>query len=105
MGHLNLEDKITKYWPEFGQNGKDKLTIDQLMRHETGLVTLTDKIDLEWCTSQNLKDNAIGENIEKDCSVWIEPENQENPGSKRERLYHAMTRGLINNEIFRRVEP
>ena len=36
-GRLEFTDPICKHWPEFGQNGKETLTIADLMRHESGL--------------------------------------------------------------------
>jgi serine-type D-Ala-D-Ala carboxypeptidase len=35
---LNLEDPVAKYWPEFGQNGKDKVTIEQCLLHTSGVI-------------------------------------------------------------------
>ncbi|HLW68433.1 MAG TPA: serine hydrolase domain-containing protein [Gemmataceae bacterium] len=35
---LNLEEPVAKYWPEFGQNGKDKVTIEQCLLHTSGLI-------------------------------------------------------------------
>jgi len=32
-GLMNYEDKVTKYWPEFGQNGKENITVQDVMRH------------------------------------------------------------------------
>uniref|UniRef100_A0A1I7WZG4 Beta-lactamase domain-containing protein n=1 Tax=Heterorhabditis bacteriophora TaxID=37862 RepID=A0A1I7WZG4_HETBA len=37
-GYIMYEDKMIKYWPEFGQNGKENITIDWLMSHR---VTIT----------------------------------------------------------------
>ena len=34
---MNYTDKISSYWPEFGQNGKENITVADLMRHECGL--------------------------------------------------------------------
>jgi CubicO group peptidase (beta-lactamase class C family) len=36
-GRLRLSDPVSKYWPEWGANGKDKITIRQLMTHSSGL--------------------------------------------------------------------
>lgn len=36
-GKLGLDDKVTKYVPEFGKNGKDVLTVRHLMTHSGGL--------------------------------------------------------------------
>jgi CubicO group peptidase (beta-lactamase class C family) len=35
---LDLDDPVAKYWPEFGQNGKDKVTIEQCLLHTSGLI-------------------------------------------------------------------
>lgn len=36
-GKLRINDPVSKYWPEWGANGKDKITIRQLMTHSSGL--------------------------------------------------------------------
>lgn len=33
-GLAKYEDLVTKYWPEFGQAGKEKITIEQLLAHQ-----------------------------------------------------------------------
>ena len=34
---FSYDDKISKYWPEFSQNGKQDISISQLLKHEAGL--------------------------------------------------------------------
>jgi len=34
---LNLEDPISKYWPEFKTNGKEQITVHHLLTHYSGL--------------------------------------------------------------------
>jgi CubicO group peptidase (beta-lactamase class C family) len=36
-GRLNINDPVAHYWPEFGQNGKDAITLRQLLTHTSGL--------------------------------------------------------------------
>ena len=36
-GLLNPSDPVAKYWPEFGQNGKESITLRQLLTHTSGL--------------------------------------------------------------------
>ncbi len=36
-GKLNLEDPVVKYWPEFKTNGKDRITVRDLLTHYSGL--------------------------------------------------------------------
>ncbi len=37
QGLLRIDDPVVKYWPEFGQNGKDVITLRQLLTHTSGL--------------------------------------------------------------------
>jgi uncharacterized protein YbbC (DUF1343 family) len=37
-GKLRLDDKVVKFWPEFGAEGKDNITIEQLLTHTSGLI-------------------------------------------------------------------
>ena len=43
-GLFKFEDKISKYWPEFGQNGKEELRICDVLRHESGLGYFTESL-------------------------------------------------------------
>jgi uncharacterized protein YbbC (DUF1343 family) len=36
-GKLNLEDPVAKYWPEFKANGKEQITVCNLLTHYSGL--------------------------------------------------------------------
>lgn len=37
QGKIRLDDPVTEYWPEFGANGKEHITIRELMTHYSGL--------------------------------------------------------------------
>jgi uncharacterized protein YbbC (DUF1343 family) len=37
MGKLNLEDPVVKHWPEFKSNGKEGITVRDLLTHYSGL--------------------------------------------------------------------
>ena len=95
-GLLSYSAKITEYWPEFGANGKGDLTVADLMRHEAGLATFNVSIIGEQLFTDNLKLNKVGSIIEGQTPLYKD-------GSRRE--YHAITRGWIANEVFRRVDP
>jgi CubicO group peptidase (beta-lactamase class C family) len=97
-GLLRYEAKITEYWPEFGANGKDELTVADLMRHEAGLATFSVSLDPKDLLTENIKLNNVGRVIEGHTQTF-----RKGGGSKRE--YHAITRGWIVNEVFRRVDP
>ena len=97
-GLLSYDARITQYWPEFGANGKDGVTVADLMRHEAGLANFDTSLDMEDLFTENIKQNAIGRIIEQHPSS-----HGTTGGGKRE--YHALTRGWIVNEVFRRVDP
>lgn len=97
-GLLNYSDKIADHWPEFGANGKDEITVADLMRHEAGLMNFKYTFDPEQLLTENIKQNSVG-------SI-IEGLNAKIPADERKRRnYHAMTRGWVVNELFRRVDP
>ena len=89
--------KITEYWPEFGANGKADLTVAELMRHEAGLAVFNVSLDPQDLMTENIKQNKVGSIIEG------HPQKYRPEGSRRE--YHAITRGWVINEVFRRVDP
>ncbi len=97
-GLLDYKAKIVDYWPEFGANGKGELTVADLMRHEGGMAAFTTSLDAEDLLVKNIKENKVGKVIEGHPARF-----RKGNGSKRE--YHAITRGWIVNELFRRVDP
>jgi CubicO group peptidase (beta-lactamase class C family) len=97
-GLLNYSAKITDYWPEFGANGKGELTIADLMRHEAGLANFNTSMALDDLLTENIKLNSVGRVIEGHSQTYTE-------GSASRREYHAVTRGWIVNEVYRRVDP
>jgi CubicO group peptidase (beta-lactamase class C family) len=38
-GQLRLDDPVAAHWPEFGRNGKDKISIRMVLQHRSGLPT------------------------------------------------------------------
>ena len=94
---LDYKAKITVYWPEFGAQGKDDLTVADLMRHEAGLAAFNVSIEPADLLPENIKQNKIGSIIEN------HPQKFREDGGRRE--YHAVSRGWIVNELFRRVDP
>jgi CubicO group peptidase (beta-lactamase class C family) len=98
QGLMNYTDKITDFWPEFGHKGKQDLTVAELMRHEAGLAAFDGSLDTQDLLTENIKKNKVGKIIEEHVQKY-----RPNGGSRRE--YHAVTRGWIVNEVFRRIEP
>jgi len=92
-GYFDYDDKVSTYWKEFGQNGKENITIRQLLNHQAGLSTIKDlpiyKIS-DFDTS-----NIIGE-LEKKKPIW-------EPGSKHG--YHCWTIGWLMSELIKKTDP
>ncbi|GIS22741.1 MAG: hypothetical protein CM15mP123_06430 [Gammaproteobacteria bacterium] len=40
-GKVNLDDPVAKYWPEFAQEGKEKIPVRYLFCHKSGLCGVT----------------------------------------------------------------
>ena len=102
-GFLSYEEKVSSYWPEFGKNGKEDITLKDILRHESGLAKFKDQVHKnEDLLRENIKKNSIGNVIEK-CVPEFPKSSLDTIETKRE--YHAATRGFILNEIVRRVDP
>ena len=47
QGLMKYTEKISTYWPEFGQNGKENITVADLLRHEAGLASFDLPLNVE----------------------------------------------------------
>ena len=100
QGNFKFEDKVSKHWPEFAKNGKEDIRICDVLRHESGLPwfsEIPEKTEMMW--TENIKKNKIGEFIENQTPQWAVKPGK--PNSKFQ--YHSLTRGVILNEIVRRI--
>lgn len=91
-GWLDYNQKVSYYWPEFAQNGKENITVNQLLAHEAGLCLVDEKFEIT-----DLKDfDYIAEIMARQKPLW-EPGQQHG--------YHLATMGMYMNELMRRVDP
>tara|TARA_R110002124_G_scaffold9535_3_gene48836 strand:+ start:6562 stop:7866 length:1305 start_codon:yes stop_codon:yes gene_type:complete len=97
-GLLRYDDRISQHWPEFAAHGKGELTVAELMRHEAGLASFSRPIDPDDLLTENIKQNKVGQFIANQIQRFRK-------GETNRREYHAVTRGWIANELFRRVDP
>jgi CubicO group peptidase (beta-lactamase class C family) len=95
---LQLSDQVTDYWPEYGAAGKAQQTIADVMRHEAGLAALNQPLDPKDLHREQLKQNKIG------AIIAAHPTQYRSGGIAESRDYHALSRGWIANEIFRRAD-
>ena len=96
QGLLSYHDKISQHWPEFGQSGKETTTLAELMRHEAGLAAFDTSLQPSDLQTEAIKSNSVGAVVERQSPCF--------PATGR-RQYHAVTRGWVANELFRRVQP
>ena len=89
-GLLNYSDLVTKYWPEYGQNGKEKTTVADILSHRAGLPLDNSPFEnyLNWTAMIHI--------LEKQEPLW-------SPGTAHG--YHTVTYGWLAGELVRRVDP
>src|SRR3972149_3030130 len=46
-GPLDFDAPVATYWPEFAQNGKEKIPVRYLLSHQSGLAGFAEKVTLE----------------------------------------------------------
>ncbi len=91
-GWIDYEAAVADYWPEFAQNGKESVTVRQLLSHEAGLVSIDEPLAFE-----DLRDlDAVSRVLARQKPAW-------EPGTRHG--YHAMTIGLYMQELIRHVDP
>ena len=90
-GLVDYDERVVKYWPEFGREGKEAITIRQVLCHQSGLYHIRQMIDraermLDW-------DHMVGA---------IEYARPAHPPGERTG-YHGLTYGYLVGEIIQRV--
>lgn len=90
---LGYDQIAATLWPEFAAHGKDKLTIAQLLSHQSGLSGITDP---DW-RAEDWYD------WDKTCTVLAKQKPIFPPGSASG--YHPVTYGFLAGEIARRADP
>ena len=58
-GLFDYEDKVSDYWNEFAQNGKEDITIAQLLQHRAGLSAIDKKLNAELIGNRALLESVI----------------------------------------------
>ena len=90
QGLLDLEQKVSNYWPEFGQRGKEEITVRLLLSHRAGLPAINKPLPPEAAFDWGTMTRAVAEQE----PLWP-------PGTKHG--YHARTFGWLLGEVVRRI--
>lgn len=90
-GLLDYGDRVAKHWPEFAQNGKQAITVRQILAHQSGLYHIRQMIDhadrmLDWPYMIRAIEQA-------------RPIHE--PGTRTG--YHGLTYGYLVGELLQRV--
>ncbi len=91
-GWFELDDPVSSYWPEFAANGKENVTVRQLLAHQAGLAVIDTKIKYEHVA--NFK--QLGAILAEQKPGW-------EPGTSRG--YHAQTVGWYISQLISRLDP
>lgn len=89
-GDLDYEAPVASLWPEFGEAGKETITVAEALSHQGGLCGFPDEMPPEdW-----LDRGKIADRLARMAPLW-------EPGSASG--YHPQTFGFLANEILRRA--
>ena len=91
-GWLDYEEKVARYWPEFAAQGKETVTVRQLLAHQAGLFAIDEPVD----RSAVADPARLAEILARQKPAWT-------PGTRQ--AYHALTLGFYEGELLRRVDP
>ncbi len=91
-GLFDYDERVATYWPEFAQNGKEHVTVRQLLSHQAGLAAITAPLDLDILGDPD----RVADVIAKQKPAWT-------PGEHHG--YHGITLGFYESALLRRVDP
>ncbi|MEV7036941.1 serine hydrolase domain-containing protein [Amycolatopsis sp. NPDC051061] len=89
-GVLDLDQRVSHYWPEFGAAGKAAITLRELLAHRAGVVGA----DAGFTADEIADDRVIAERLAPQRPYW-------RPGTAFG--YHALVIGALTGEVVRRV--
>lgn len=90
-GLFDYKDKVSKYWKSFAKNGKENITIAQLLQHRGGLAAIEKKLTIELIKDRELLEEIIAEQK----PYW-------NPGSFQG--YHCWTIGWYISALLSKID-
>jgi CubicO group peptidase (beta-lactamase class C family) len=91
-GWFDYEERVCTYWPEFAQQGKEKVTVRQLLSHQAGLLALDAPVD-----------KSVVADLDRLAIILAQQKPAWEPGTRQG--YHGISLGFYENELLRRVDP
>lgn len=89
-GRVALDAPIAEVWPEFGQHGKEKITLRHILSHQSGLPSLREPLPAGAMLDWFLMTDALAR-----AAPWWKPGTAHG--------YHVNTFGFLLGEVVRRV--
>lgn len=91
-GLYDYDERVSTYWPEFGQAGKARITVRQLLAHQAGLFALDEPLDRSIVADPD----RLATLLARQKPAW-------EAGTRQ--AYHGITLGFYESELLRRVDP
>lgn len=91
-GWLDYEERVAHYWPEFAQQGKERITVRQLLAHQAALFAINEPVDRDLVADLD----RFGVVLARQKPEW-------EPGTRQ--AYHGLSLGFYQNELVRRIDP
>jgi CubicO group peptidase (beta-lactamase class C family) len=89
-GEIDLDAPVARYWPEFGQAGKESITLRMVMSHRSGVIGPRTRVAPEQTPDWDGVCRRLAE-----AAPWWEPGTAQG--------YHLASFGFILGEVVRRV--
>ena len=91
-GWLDYDRRVSEYWPEWALQGKEAITVRQLLAHQAGLFAFDEPVD-----------RAVVADLDRLAAVLARQKPAWPPGTRQ--AYHAITLGFHEGELLRRIDP
>lgn len=89
---FDLDTPVVTYWPEFGQQSKEHITVRQLLSHQAGLCAIDEPLNPQKMANLD----GIAAVIARQKPAW-------EPGTRHG--YHGLSLGFYEGELLRRIDP
>ena len=86
-GRMKLADPVARYWPEFASRGKEAITVEQLLRHRSGLVA----------------DNPLGDFADGPAGAWERIADLGLVGGPGEKFTYSDVNYMVLGKLVERI--
>jgi len=90
-GLFDYDEPVARYWPEFAQQGKENITVRQLLCHQAGLAVIDEVLTLDILADRDRRDAVLA----KQRPAWT-------PGEHHG--YHTTSFGFYAAALMRRCD-